>query len=109
EAIYRAVFFASSDHADQSLWPELEVTVCDPSFTYCATSNNPYKYNFSATAPGMFYQWYVDGSLVSTSQNFSYNFGGPGNHVVCLKVTDRQGSDFGCERCIRLCIDRNQV
>lgn len=109
EAIYRAVFFASSDHADPTLWPELEVTVCDPSFTYCASSNNPYKYNFSANASGMYYQWYIDGSLVSTSQNFSYNFGGPGNHQVCLKVTDKEGSDFGCERCINLCIDKNEV
>lgn len=108
EAIYRSILMASSDHADPDLWPELEITYCQPDFTYCSSSLNPFKYEFTAMASGMLYDWTIDGNSVASTQNFIYDFGGSGNHKVCLRVySDR--FEEACERCINLCIDDNEV
>jgi hypothetical protein len=108
EAIYRSALFASSDHADSDLWPELEIIYCQPDFTFCSSSLNPYEYEFTASASGMYYDWTIDGNSVGNTQNFVYDFGAPGNHTVCLRVYSDQWEE-ACERCINLCIDRNRV
>lgn len=40
EQHYRNMVFASSDHPDSTLWPELEVTyrVCNPHFSFCVAN-----------------------------------------------------------------------
>jgi hypothetical protein len=108
EAYYRQTLFASSDHADSRLWPELEVVYCDPRFVFCSSSNNPFRYDFSALASGVIYTWSVDGNVVSNNQNFTYTFPGPGSYQVCLGITSDE-FEQGCERCINLCINDNEI
>jgi len=108
EAYYRQTLFASSDHADSRLWPELEVIYCDPRFVFCSSSNNPFRYDFSALATGAMYIWSVNSSTVSNSQNFTYTFPGPGSYQICLGITSDEFEE-GCERCINICIDDNDI
>ncbi|XZF13538.1 DNRLRE domain-containing protein [Chitinophagaceae bacterium MMS25-I14] len=109
EAIYRAVLFASSDHSDPTLWPELVVTysTCFADFTYCASTSSPYKYTFSDDnpQPGDMSDWYVDGNPVGSGTPFTFDFGGAGQHKICQMVTTQQGDR--CEKCIALCIADN--
>lgn len=109
EGYYRSVLFASSDHSNSDLWPELEVTytVCDASFTYCSSSDNPYLYTFSATTSGAgSYTWIVNGNPVGNGPVFQFPFPGPGTYQVCLRIEGREGS---CERCILVCVAENEI
>lgn len=106
EGIYRMTMFASSDYPDSKLWPELEVSYCDPRFTYCSSSNNPFGYTFNALGTGGDYYWIIDGAMAGTSPNLNYQFPGPGTYEVCLNVRQKTGE---CKRCINLCLAENEI
>lgn len=98
--------FASSDHTDETLWPELRITYkygCDPSFNYCFNSSNPYVVNLSSVASTYIsYEWRIDGILVGTSSSLTHTFPGPGYYKVCHKVIDE--NQKSCSDCVMLCI-----
>jgi len=124
EVRYRSLLFASSDHNDRNLWPELTVrysacptdtivvhdTVyvhipcpCEANFTYLVNTLKPNSYYFTApTFPSNFSTmrpvWYIDGVAVSHEISFIYDFK-PGTHRVCFR------KDRECERCITICVE----
>lgn len=110
EGYYRSVLFASSDHNDSILWPELKVTytVCNAEFTYSSSSANPYLYTLSANinSAASGYTWLVNGAAVGTGQSIQHLFNGPGTYEVCLIVKGKTGT---CRTCLLLCIPKNRV
>lgn len=107
EVNYRCTIFASSDHTNSALWPELIVTyeLCDANFTYTFNTANPYQVTFDAAAAGttgLTFQWNINGSTFSGS-SATYTFPGSGSYSVCLTVYD-QGKECN-KNCIRLCMD----
>lgn len=109
EVYYRQQCYSSSDGSDSTLWPELIVkyTNCDADFNYCSSTNNPYTYDFTAEDQTQAnYDWIVDGNMAGSGPVLNYVFPGPGSYTVCLKVYDDKGN--GCDKCIRLCIDKNE-
>ncbi len=63
------------------------------SFTYikqnlCSYGNVDF---YGSALAGGTYEWKVDGSTVSTSQNFTYNFTGFGTYTVTYTVTSSEG------------------
>jgi hypothetical protein len=108
EAYYRAVLFAGNGNADQSLWPELEITYCDATFTYCFNASNPYliQLNANTVTLGTNYEWSVNGAVVGYGANFSYPFPGPGTFRVCLQTYGRNGQRF-CNYCLNICVADN--
>lgn len=110
EAIYRQVLFASSDHPDATLWPELiiEYIGCDADFNYCTRARTPYSYTFTPSnpQPGDNYQWFVNGAFVSTSSPFNYNFPAPGTYDVCLQLFNQE-QGYECRQCVKICVADN--
>lgn len=108
ETHYRGQCYASSDHADRSLWPELIVSYneCNSGFSYCVSSLNSSVYNFTAHNQNMVgYQWTVDGSQVGNgptlNYDFAYSWTASTTHYVCLVAEGVDG--IKCERCIEVC------
>lgn len=103
EVHYRQQLWASSDYADSAYWPELIVTysVCDASFEYCSSSDNPNAFHFQANTPNASYSWSINGSIVGYSPTLNYTFQNPGTYKVCLAVDNRYSK---CEECIDLCV-----
>lgn len=108
EAIYRAVIFAGNGNPDPRLWPELEITYCDPTFTYCFDSNDPYLMQLSVNTvvPGETYEWSVNGAVVGVGATFNYSCPGPGTYRVCLQIYDR-GGKRECQSCLNICVAEN--
>src|SRR5690606_5028499 len=106
---YRQQCFASSDHPDATLWPELKITyevACDPDFSYCSNTLNPYSYTFTANTLGQsLYNWTINGTS-SSSPAVSYTFPGPGTYEVCLYVIGEKGTE--CTECMELCVAENK-
>ncbi len=109
EAHYRSVIFASSNHADSTLWPELKIKYmipCDPTFSFLVNINNPYEYDFTANDLNLInYDWFINNTYSGSGSNLNYTFPGPGNYQVCLSVSDNQEK---CETCFNLCIADNE-
>ncbi|WP_300663748.1 DNRLRE domain-containing protein [Fluviicola sp.] len=108
ENFYRSQGYASSDHADASLWPELVVSYneCNSGFGYCVSSLNPSVYDFTADNQNMVaYQWIVDGVWVGSgptlNYDFAYSWTGSTTHKVCLIAEGVNG--IKCERCLEVC------
>lgn len=83
---------------------------CNPNFTWCFSSTNPYQATFTAAnivSSGV-YQWTVNGSLVGSGPNFSYTFPTAGTYTVCLNFRDSK-TGARCEKCVRICIAPNEV
>ncbi|MCC9135779.1 gliding motility-associated C-terminal domain-containing protein [Pontibacter silvestris] len=86
----------SSDTASQSVivgWPQVQlpgdVTACgDTTISYDA-QNVFYDANFGNTVT---YEWFINGSLVSTEQYPSLNFTSPGTYTVNARITNECGS-----------------
>ncbi len=79
EAHYRNMIFASSDHPNADLHPELVVTyeACDANFSYCVVNNgtDSLQYTFTANNPnGGSHQWIYNGNIVSTSSTYTCTF-----------------------------------
>lgn len=108
EVYYRQQVYASSDHSDATLWPELEVTYvsCNADFGYCSNSTSPYSYTFTANDPSqMAFDWTVNGNPAGNTPSITYNFPMAGSYKVCLRAVTQGGEE--CDRCINLCISDN--
>ena len=113
ETFYRQQCYASSDHSDPSLWPELRVTYreCSSGFSYCVPSDQPSTYNFNASDPNLLgYEWMVDWNSVgngpSLNYDFMYNSSSSGSsHTVCLTAENINGDK--CQRCLQVCGSNN--
>ena len=106
EQHYRNMVFASSDHPDASLHPELEVTyrVCNAHFSYCVanTGDKKLKYTFHSLEQGGQHRWKLGLSQISTRPDFEYSFSRQLlNKRLCHRVI--KDSDT-CEYCMDLCL-----
>lgn len=106
EQHYRNMVFASSDHPDASLHPELEVTyrVCNAHFSYCVanTGDKKLKYTFHSLEQGGQHTWKLGLSQISTRPDFEYSFSRMlFNKRLCHRVI--KDSDT-CEYCMDLCL-----
>lgn len=104
--VYRAMCFASSDHSDSSLWPELTITytVCEADFTYCVTTDSINVYTFTSLNPNYpNHNWIIDGQYVSHDPSFEFYLS-PGTHKICYVA---ETGDDKCEKCITICVDEN--
>ena len=106
EQHYRNMVFASSDHPDASLHPELEVTyrVCNAHFSYCVanTGDKKLKYTFHSLEQGGQHRWKLGLSQISTRPDFEYSFSRQlFNKRLCHRVI--KDSDT-CEYCMDLCL-----
>ncbi len=108
EVFYRMQLYASSDHPDPALWPELRVTYsdCHSGFGYCVTSDQSSVYNFTATNNLVNYEWLVDWSPVGNGPTLNYDFNYTGtsagsSHTVCLTGEGTDGEK--CQRCLEVC------
>ncbi len=111
EVLYRSVLFASSNHSNPDLWPELTVTYeyesscpCEANFSYMVNTVEPNSYFFMASNPAVTHEWTVDGVNVSNTSSFSYLFP-EGNHKVCYT---RDSGNNKCEKCITLCVGESR-
>lgn len=104
EQHYRNMVFASSDHPDASLHPELEITyrVCNPRFSmFMANSEHPNTITFSAFEQGGQHKWTYGSQTLSTSSSFT----------TTLNQTNSDGffhtliiNGDTCTECIKLCM-----
>ena len=105
EVYYRSIGFASSNHTNPALWPELTVTYyeyeCNANFSYTVNTANANSYSFTASnitdVGAVSYEWTVNGNYLSNNSSFTHVFP-EGNHNVCLKA------DNDCEKCITFCV-----
>jgi hypothetical protein len=108
EIHYRSLIFASSDHSNPALWPELTVTYitsqlpcpCEANFSYIVNTLNPNSYYFMASNSAVSHRWSVNGTIVSNASSFIYSFR-PGTYQVCYV---RELEDNKCEKCITICV-----
>lgn len=109
EVHYRSQVYATSEYPDSDLRPKLIVEYkvpCDPSFTYCISTNNPFLVNFTANNPNSIaYEWIVNGAYAGNTSSLAYNFPGPGSYEVCLTTVAENGDK--CRKCIKICLDKN--
>jgi len=122
EVHYRGVMFASSDHVDSLLWPELKVTYsytptpepcpCEANFSYIVSTVDPLSYHFMAANPAKEHIWEINGRVVSNEGSFTYNFRRPGTYEVCYNrvLSDTIGfTNKPCRKCINICITGNEI
>ncbi len=103
EAYYRKIVFASSDHANPALHPELTVTYneydCDVNFSYTVNVAMPNLYIFMASdLTATSHTWKVDGTALSYQNVFAYILPA-GTHEICY--TGNPGGNE-CTKCITL-------
>lgn len=93
EEIYRSAYFASSDNADPTKWPELIVTYstsqtgCNANFSYTTSTSVPNTFSFAAedNVAGYTYSWVINGTAFS-GPNVMYTFGDVASINACLTV-----------------------
>lgn len=115
EVQYRNVVFASSDHPDSSLWPELKIDYYEcGDFEYCYPTNNQYLYTFTALNPsisGATYQWTINGNLAGSGTVLTVDIRtiSPATnpdeepYTVCLKVVNSTTGAAICSKCNDIC------
>ncbi|MDL2238589.1 DNRLRE domain-containing protein [Bacteroidales bacterium OttesenSCG-928-L14] len=111
ESYYRSLIFASSDHDDPMLWPELTVTYkefpndtiicpCEANFTYFVNTATPNCYFFSASNSAIAHSWKINGENVSSEGSFAYNLSAGENQICYTRILD----GITCEKCITICV-----
>jgi len=130
ENYYRSVLFASSDHTNPALWPELTVTYekcsidtvviidtvyvqkpcpCEANFSYIVNTIEPNNYYFMASNPSEKYEWMINGRLVSNASSFNYFLRPGGNYEICYyKIVD-DSFNTSCRKCINICTTTNDT
>ena len=114
ETIYRSLLFASSDHSNNLLWPELTVSYttpppppppcpCEANFTYLVNTIYPSTYYFSAPYSALSHSWTANGVVISNASSFVSSFPGGTSQKICYI---RKLADNTCQKCITLCIER---
>lgn len=109
ENYYRALNFASSNHPDSTLWPELTIEYiinCDASFNYTVNSSDLVNYQFNVNNNVYSdYNWYVNNIHVGSGTSMNYNFNNIGDYEVCLAVNTQKDK---CMECIKICINNEK-
>lgn len=109
ENYYRSMLFASSDHVDSTLWPELIVTYtepCNPHFTFSSSSLSNAIFTFSSPVnqPNTGHYWTYSGpsgsGSMGTTPSVNYTFTQAGSYFVCHTLATQSGS---CRACIEVC------
>lgn len=108
ENFYRGIIFASSDHPDSTLWPELYVEYllpCNADFSFCTSTGSPgtYKFTVDSVRPGYSYKWYFGDGSTATGTSVSHTYVNGGNYQVCLEVFNNELVDK-CRKCIKICV-----
>lgn len=108
EQTYRRLIFASSDYADSTKWPELQVTylyndTCNSNFSYSMPNAlDPTTLTFNAKVDAGQHIWRYGSQSLSTSSSFSHTFT-PTNE--CKELTHEVISSNGnCSTSINLYI-----
>lgn len=104
EQHYRNMVFASSDHPDASLHPELEVTykVCNPRFSmFMANSEHPNTITFSAFEQGGQHKWIYGYQTLSTSSSFTTTLNQTNSDAFFHTLIINGDT---CTECIKLCM-----
>ena len=110
EAVHRALLFASSDHPDSTLWPELTITytvssdTCNTQFEYAFTTLSPNQATLTPLHAYAIsdYTWTVNNTTY-TGQGITHTFPGNGAYDVCLNQQLDNG-DKCLETCAPICI-----
>lgn len=108
EELYRGMIFASSDHADSTRWPELQVTylyndTCNSNFSYSMPNAlDPTTLTFNAKIDAGQHIWRYGSQSLSTASSFTHTFT-PTNE--CKELTHEVISSNGnCSTSINLYI-----
>ena len=108
ESYYRSVIFASSNHDNAALHPELTVTyeykepvcACEANFAYMVTTGEPNNYSFMAANPAVSHEWSINGANVSNLSSFSHILSEGSNTICYTRYLDGKK----CEKCITICV-----
>lgn len=104
EQHYRNMVFASSDHPDSTLWPELEVTyrVCNPHFSFCVanTGEDTLQYSFTALNQAGSHLWTLGGDTISTNPSFTQLIPQGVYNGLCHTIMTQTDT---CSYCMKLC------
>ncbi len=104
EAHYRNMVFASSDHSNADLHPELVVTyeVCNAHFSYCVanTGDDTLQYTFSALNQDGTHVWKFGLTQISTASSFTYGIPNGAYNSICHEIITEYDT---CEYCMKLC------
>lgn len=107
ESAERSMLFASSDHSNPTLWPELTITyeVIDCEFKTCVSTTDQNLYTFSAVNTNGNHTWEVyneNGVLLhtSTSSSFSYPLSSGTYDVSHYVYTNYQSCSFSKTFCV---------
>lgn len=108
ETARRAIIFASSDHVDSTLWPELYVEFllpCNADFSYCTSTGSPgtYKFSVDSIRPGYNYKWSFGDGASATGTSVMHTYVNGGNYEVCLEAFNTELEDK-CRKCIKICV-----
>ncbi len=100
EQHYRNMVFASSDHPDSTLWPELEVTyrVCNPHFSFCVanTGEDPLQYSFTALNQSGTHLWTLGNDTISTNPSFTYSINNRFFSNLIHRIVTTEGDTCTC-------------
>lgn len=100
EQHYRNMVFASSDHPDSTLWPELEVTyrVCNPHFSFCVanTGEDPLQYSFTALNQSGTHLWTLGNDTISTNPSFTYSIDNRFFSNLIHRIVTTEGDTCTC-------------
>ncbi|MDR0438334.1 MAG: DNRLRE domain-containing protein [Bacteroidales bacterium] len=110
----RCVVYASSNHSDPKLWPELIVTYeyqpdcppCEANFSYMVNAAVPNTYSFMASHAATSQYWTINGERVSKAGYLIHTFSG-GNHKVCYHRLHPTNENTYCDRCITIYIEKS--
>lgn len=108
ENIRRGMLFASSDHPDSTLWPELIVTyeLCNPHFTITtsSSSNGIYTFKSPVNQASASHGWSIFGPggniFPADTASVTVVFNQAGTYKVCHNLTLPETK---CTACIEIC------
>ncbi len=108
EAIYRSIIFASSDHSNAALWPELRIsyrTSCtSTNIQQSSSSADPALYTFKAvdTTAGFTYTWLFNNTDSAQGSIIQRRLA-TGSNRICLKSFNAV-TGVTCNKCIDICV-----
>lgn len=110
ENIYSSLVFASSDHPNSALWPELIVTytvpqdTCNTNFEYTLSTLSPNQANFIPVSPSLQsnYSWTINSNTYA-GQSLTHTFPGNGSYTACLLQQTGNGTKCAAT-CAAVCI-----
>ncbi|MBO4739259.1 MAG: T9SS type A sorting domain-containing protein [Bacteroidales bacterium] len=114
EGTYRNLVFASSDHADSTLWPELTVTyaICNADFSVSIPNvSSPNIIKITPVDTNGQHFWYHEADLLSTEHSPTLDLETYGNGYLChsLFLSDNEMCDACFDICFLESLQRNKA